>query len=71
MCKQSLKALLVAFVLTACLLNSTCRFFFSIACLRMSVGIIAVEFLVIGVYSKGVFSLETLLVPELLFRDSR
>ena len=31
--KPSLKALLVAFVLTACLSNSTCRHFFSIACL--------------------------------------
>ena len=42
--------------------------FFSIACLWMSIGIIVVEYLVIGVYSRGVFSLETLLVPELLFR---
>ena len=29
--------------------------FFSIACLWMSIGIITVEFLVIGVYSQGVF----------------
>ena len=35
----------------------------------MSIGIIAVEFLVVDVYSQGVFSLETLLVPELLFCD--
>ena len=28
MCKQSLKALLIAFVLTACLSSSTCRHFF-------------------------------------------
>ena len=45
--------------------------FFLIACLWMSIGIIAVEFLAIGVYSQGVVSLKTLLVPELLFRDSR
>ena len=37
----------------------------------MSISILAVEFLVIGVYSQGVFSQETLLAPELLFRDSR
>ena len=37
----------------------------------MSIGIIAVEFLAIGVYSQGVVSLKTLLVPELLFRDLR
>ena len=37
----------------------------------MAIGIIAVEFLAIGVYSQGVVLLKTLLVPELLFRDSR
>ena len=36
----------------------------------MSIGIITVEFLVIGVCSQGLISLKTLLVTELLFRHS-
>ena len=38
--------------------------FFSIACLLTSIGIIAVEFLVIGVYSQGVVSLKPLPVAS-------
>ena len=40
--------------ITACLSNSTSQHFFSIACLWMSIGLITVEFLVIGVCSQGV-----------------
>ena len=51
-CKVSRHCLLLCS--SACLLNSTCQFF-AIACLWMSISIIAVECTVIGVYSQGFF----------------